>query len=71
MEYTKSCLKNKTKMPNQTTQTEKEGQLSTGIRNAQTALVKILSVQSHHTHPFVPRMQIRQLNFSIQLYALF
>lgn len=40
MEYMKSCLKNKNETPNQTTKTEK-GQLPTGIKNVQTATVKI------------------------------
>lgn len=46
----KSCLKNKNKTPNQTTQTGKEGQPSTGIRNAQTAPVKINTQRSKSPH---------------------
>lgn len=52
MEYMKSCLKNKNKTPNQTTKTEKEGQLSTDIKNAQTATVKINTQRSKSPHTY-------------------
>lgn len=52
MEYMKSCLKNKNKTPNQTTKTEK-GQLPTGIKNVQTATVKINIRCSKSPHTYV------------------